>query len=101
MDEVRLIVIAALERNARPIDIFPSVNRLQHVLETADAAKDFRCQTDLAVKHFNKPPGAQADSFRYRGHSVGARWMLKMFQGVGDGGVQLERPDELLEKAAL
>ena len=50
MNEVGLVVVAAIESELAPVDIAMSVRCSNDLLKAADAAEEFRRQADLVVK---------------------------------------------------
>ena len=101
VNEVRLVVISALERNLRPVHLSLPVNGSQHVLEAAHTAEDFRGQSDLPPEQFNEPSGAQPDALADLRHSNCMRRTPELVNGICHPWMQFGRPDELLEQAAL
>ena len=67
MIEVRLIEVAARQRDVGPIHIILALNRRDDILKTPDAAEQFGRHTDLIAKQLDKTPLAEADTIRHLG----------------------------------
>jgi len=59
--EVRLVEVAAPERDVGPIDVVPAMNAVQHLLEAANPAEELGSESDLFTEDLNKPAPAEAD----------------------------------------
>ena len=85
VNEMRLIIVAAFERNLRPLDILFPVNAPQHMLEAAHATKDFRRQPDLAAKQLYESPRAQSNPVSHSGYSRSVRRLAELLESVSNG----------------
>ena len=56
MNTVRLVKVAAGQGHARPIDLLPASDQMQHLLKAAHSAKEFGRQPNLVTKHLDKAP---------------------------------------------
>ena len=54
VDEMRLVEVAAIERDVRPIDLPACSDSVNNLLESTDAAEQFRSQSDLGAKDVSK-----------------------------------------------
>ena len=61
VDEMGLVVVAAIERDLCPIDLPGAVYRVEGLLEAAHAAEGFRRESDLLAKDFDEAARAEAD----------------------------------------
>ena len=61
VNEVRLVIVTAVQCQMRPIDLAEGMRRANDSLKPADAAEKFRRQADLIVKHFDESALAKSD----------------------------------------
>ena len=54
VSEVRLVKVAAFERNIDPVNICGRRNSFDRLLETHDTAKGFGCDADARFENFDK-----------------------------------------------
>ena len=101
MDEMGLVIIAAIKSNARPIDLTCHVDGLQHALKAAYAAKGLGSEADLLMEELNKPARTETDSIRHGSYFVAGSGMAKFLQGKRYGGVQFQWANKLLQQAPL
>src|SRR5216683_2978827 len=65
VNEVRLVKVAAVQRDVAPIDGSPAANLFQHGLESSHAAKNFRCHSYVLLEQFDEAPRAEAGFVHY------------------------------------
>ena len=61
VNEMRLIEVAARERDVKPVNIVLIMNQIEHLLKTTDTAKYFRRESYLFTKAFYESPLAKTD----------------------------------------
>ncbi len=88
VNEMGLIVIAAIERHTDPVHFASAVHRFQDALETADAAERFRSDTDLFVEELDETALAEAGLIEYRGRGDVMGPSAELAAGKVDGGMQ-------------
>ncbi len=64
VDEMRLVVVAAGERDVRPVDVRRRRERAQDLLEAPHAAIELRREADLGREDLDESPRAEADAVR-------------------------------------
>ena len=65
MNEMRLVIIPAIDRNIRPVNERCAMNLSQHTLKSLHAAERLRREPHLVVKQFHKPAMAQTDPIQH------------------------------------
>ena len=79
-DEMRLIEIAASERDIGPIHLLRPMDELQHLLKAPDAAEELWRQPDLFVKNLDKASRAEAKLSGHVRDSARVRHAMKLSQ---------------------
>lgn len=95
MDEMGLVVVAAIERDLCPIDLPCVVYGVEGLLEAAHAAEGFGCESDLPVKDFDETARAEADFFRECCDGDDVRRTANVMDCIGYGGVPRQWAREL------
>ena len=96
VNKMRLVVVAAIERQLCPINLPLRMDGAQHPLEAADARKSFGSQADLLMKELDESARAKADACRHGSYTVAACWRAELLKRVRHSRVQFKRADELV-----
>src|SRR6267378_4314968 len=101
VDEMRLVVVPAIERDPRPINGAAALNRLQHFLKAPNPAEKLWRQPDFFFEHVNKPPRTKSRAIRHcrDGPSFGRG--VKFAEGIGHCGMPFESVPQFDQPRAL
>src|SRR5580658_10455416 len=94
-----LIEIAARQRQVGPIHFAACSDAVQNILETLDAAEQFRRQSNLVMENVDKAAGTEADLAADFGDGWGAARVSKFMQGKIDSGMPEQRLRCVIEQA--
>ncbi len=101
VDEVGLVVVAAVEGDLGPVHTGFAVDTFEDALEAADTAEGLGRQTDLVAKQLDEAALAEADAIHNTGDGGHVRSPANMGARQADSGMQLQRPDDLIQQRAL
>src|SRR5260370_42305873 len=92
---MRLVVIAAVERDLRPVHFPHAVDRLQHILKSPHPAEGLGSQTYLFAKFLDESPRAQPDFIRDGADSIYSRDTAETSQRKVYSAMQRKRASDL------
>ena len=98
VDEMGLVVVAAIECDLCPIDLPGAMYRVEGLLEAAHAAEGFRRESDLLAKELDETARAEADFFRECSDGGDVRRAANVMERIGYGWVPLQWARELREQ---
>src|SRR5262249_20215731 len=88
VDEVGLVVVAAVEGDRGPFDGAAGGGSLDGALEAADAAEQFGRKAGLFAEELDESAGAEADARGDGGDGARVRVGLEFREGKADGGME-------------
>jgi len=99
VDKVRLIEIAAIDSDIGPPNGPTRRDAAEHALETANAAKELRGQTDVILEEFDETARAEAGFGDDFADVSGLRGVEKRFDGVFDRRMVVEHTSGALQES--
>ena len=100
-DKVCLVIVTAIGRDCRPLDLALLLDHRQYVLKFADAGEGFRTQTDNFFKLRNQVLLRNADGAGEVADRQKLRRMLQLLHGKRNQPVGLERAAHVTEQERL
>ena len=98
VDEMRLVEIAAVQRDASPVDGFAAGDLAENLLEAAHAAEEFWRHANVLFEKLDEAAGAEAGFAGDVGDFCGGRPRQEIADGVFDDGLAVEHAGGALEE---
>ena len=101
VNEMRLIEVAAIQRDVSPFDALAAFHAVQRPVEAPDTAKHFGRESSLIAKHLNEALGAETDLFAHRRHGCHVRSGHEAAERESYGAMLMEAPRQFGQQRLL